>query len=56
LQPGEFIDVPMAASVGVIHHGPRGGYGLPAEEEPDTAYDGENYMTKFGFDAGSDTQ
>jgi hypothetical protein len=56
LQPGEYIDVPMTASVGMIGHGPRGGYGAPIEDEPDTPYDGENYMTKFGFDAGSETQ
>jgi hypothetical protein len=52
LQP----DVPLAASVGVIHRGPRGGYGTPIEDSPKTPYDGENYMTKYGFDAGSDTQ
>jgi hypothetical protein len=49
-------DVPIAASVGMIGHGPRGGYGAPIEDEPDTPYDGENFMTQFGFDAGSDTQ
>jgi len=49
-------DVPIAASVGMIGHGPRGGYGVPAENSEPTPYDGENFMTKFGFDSGSDTQ
>jgi len=49
-------EVPLAASVGMIGHGPRGGYGAPIEDSPDTPYDGENYMTQYGFDAGSETQ
>ena len=47
---------PIAASVGVIGYGPRGGYGAPIEDSEPTPYDGENFMTKFGFDSGSDTQ
>ena len=49
-------EVPLAASVGMIGRGPRGGYGAPIEDSPDTPYDGENYMTQYGFDAGSETQ
>jgi len=49
-------EVPLAASVGMVGRGPRGGYGAPIEDEPDTPYDGENYMTQYGFDAGSETQ
>ena len=47
---------PIAASVGMIGYGPRGGYGSPIEDEPKTPYDGEEFLTKYGFDPGSDTQ
>ncbi len=47
---------PIAASVGMIGYGPRGGYGSPIENEPKTPYDGEEFLTKYGFDPGSDTQ
>jgi len=49
-------DRPIAASVGFVGHGPRGGYGAPIEDSEPTPYDGENLITKFGFDSGSDTQ
>ena len=47
---------PLTASVGMIGRGPRGGYGSPIEDEPKTPYDGEEFLTKYGFDPGSDTQ
>ena len=31
------------------------GYGAPAEESEPTPYDGEAYMTQYGFDSGSET-
>jgi len=49
-------DEPITASVGMIGYGPRGGYGSPIENEPKTPYDGEEFLTKYGFDPGSDTQ
>ena len=52
------VEVPLAASVGMIGRqaGNPGGYGSPIEQYRDTPYDGEQFMTKYGFDAGSDTQ
>ena len=49
-------DEPINASVGMIGYGPRGGYGSSIEDEPKTPYDGEEFLTKYGFDPGSDTQ
>jgi hypothetical protein len=49
-------DEPITASVGMIGYGPRGGYGAPIENEPKTPYDGEEFLTKYGFDSGSNTQ
>jgi len=47
---------PITASVGMIGYGARGGYGAPIANEPKTPYDGEEFLTKYGFDPGSDTQ
>jgi hypothetical protein len=47
----------LAASVGYTARqaGMPGGYGSPIEDEPETPYDGENYV-QYGFDSGSETQ
>lgn len=50
------IDEPLNASVGMVGGGTRGGYGVPIENEPKTPYDGEEFLTKYGFDSGSETQ
>lgn len=58
LPPGEYIDVPMGDSVGMIGHqgGNPGGYGPRGlEQYRDTPYDGENFV-QYGLDPGSDTQ
>lgn len=49
-------DVTLAASVGGISYGFRRGYSAPIEDSPKTPYDGEEFLTKYGFDPGSDTQ
>ena len=55
-QAQQQVEVPLAASASMIARGPRGGYGSPIEDYRDTPYDGEQFMTKYGFDAGSNTQ
>ena len=55
LKPGEYIDVPLAASASMVGRGPRGGYGSPLEQYRETPYDGEN-LVQYGFDPGSNTQ
>ena len=49
---------PVAASVGMIGRqaGNPGGYNEPLDQYRETPYDGEQFMTQYGFDAGSDTQ
>lgn len=49
---------PLAASASMIGRqaGNPGGYNSPIEQYRETPYDGETFMTKYGFDAGSDTQ
>jgi len=47
---------PLTASVGMVGRGPRGGYGAPIEDSEPTQYDGEAFLTRYGFDPGSETQ
>ena len=55
----ELDDPQLADSVGMIGRGPRGGYGSPVDDDNDGVangpYDGENYISKYGFDPGSET-
>jgi hypothetical protein len=53
---GDESTVGLTASVGMVGRGPRGGYGEPADDSPPTQYDGEAFLTRYGFDPGSDTQ
>jgi hypothetical protein len=57
LKPGEYLDIPITASVGMIggQAGNPGGYNSPLEDYRETSYDGENYV-QYGFDSGSNTQ
>jgi hypothetical protein len=55
----ELDDPQLADSVGMVGQGPRGGYSRGVNDDNDGVangpYDGENYISKYGFDPGSET-